>query len=160
MPSHNPDFFMNKPIKPQDEMRLFLGFLAQPFVAAALAFVTFPLVDLSGRAIYGGAPADPMDAAVALAFGTGVAALIVTLLGAWPAAMWVIKRRAVTLKESLRFGLLLANIPVVLMTLATGGGYGLAGFARAVLFASLLGLSGAAVFWAISIRGRFDSSVP
>ena len=49
------------------------------------------------------------------------------------------------------------NLSYALMALAAGGTYGLAGLARGVVSSSLLGLSGATVFWAIALR-RLESN--
>jgi len=39
-------------------MRLFAGFVVQPFSAAVLGFIAFPLVDLTRRALEGGGTTD------------------------------------------------------------------------------------------------------
>jgi hypothetical protein len=131
-----------------EEMSIFLGLLVQPFVAAGLTFASYPLMERSGRAIYGGIDPDPLRSAIALAFYVGIAAFFVTILAAFPAAVWVLKRYPLTLWRALLWGVLLGNILTVLGTVLAPG-YGLAGFVRAVLFASFLGLGGATAFWAI-----------
>lgn len=137
-----------------EEVRIFLGLLVQPFVAAGLTFVAYPLMDRSGRAIYGGIDPDPMRSAIALALYVGFAAFFVTILAAFPAAVWVLKRYPLTLRRTLLWGVLLCNILSVLGTIVTGPGYGFAGFVRVVLFASFLGLGGATAFWAIWMLSR------
>ena len=132
-----------------EEMRIFLGLLVQPFVAAGLTFITFPLMERSGRAIYGGGKiSNVTQAAVADALAVSIAAFFVTLFAAFPAAVWVLKRYPLTLWRALLSGVLLGNIPSVLGTILLGG-YGLAGLLRVVLFASFLGLGGATALWAI-----------
>jgi hypothetical protein len=137
-----------------EEMRILTGSLVQPLLAAGLAFLTFPLLvlDRNGQTLAGGYPSDPTDAALSLAVGTGMVAGMVTLIGVLPTATWVIRRHQLTLKETLVFGLGFGNLPYVLLAAAAGGAYGLPGRVRGIVFASLLGLSGAALFWIIAIR--------
>ena len=144
-----------------DEMKLFAGFAVQPFLAAAVAFVTFPyvLLDQNGANFKGGFPSDPTDAAISVALGAGIGAFFVTLLGVFPTAVWFVKRRPLPLRHALLFGLVFGNLPVVLGTLLSGGS-GAAGPLRPLVMASILGVVGAAVFWAISIRGRDFSREP
>lgn len=142
-------------LTPSEEMRLFGGLVVQPFLASVLAFVSFPvlLLDRAGRTLAGGFPTDQTDAAISVAVGTGIVAFFVTLVCVLPTALWLLKRRQVSLTQALLFGLGFANLPVVFGTVSTGGGYGPEGALRAVAFASLVGLTGAAAFWLISIRG-------
>ena len=53
-------------LTPADEMRLFAGLAVQPFVAAGVAFVGFPvfLLDRTGRTLAAGVPSDPTAAAM------------------------------------------------------------------------------------------------
>lgn len=129
------------------------GLVVQPFVAAGLAFVTFPLLLLNreGYTLAGGLPADVTDAAVSVALGAGIVAGLVVLVGVLPLAVWLIKRRDFTLTTTLMFGLGFGNLPYVLFGAAAGGTYGVTGLLRGVMFSSLLGLVGAAVFWLIAI---------
>jgi len=146
-----------------EEMRVFAGLVVQPFLAAGLAFVSFPvlLLDRDGQALAGGYPSDTIDAALSVAMGTGIVAAVVTLIGVLPTAVWIVKRRHLTLKAALVFGLGFGNLPYVLMAAAAGGTHGPSGLLRGLAFASLLGLSGAALFWIISLRplqGRHDQT--
>ena len=50
-------------LSPADELRVLLGLAVQPFVTALLAFSIFPVVEYTGRRLYGGRSADPVDAA-------------------------------------------------------------------------------------------------
>ena len=133
------------------------GLVVQPFFAAGLAFMAFPLflLDREGRTLDGGSPSDPTGAALSVALGAGLVAGVVTLIGVLPAAVWLMKRRQLTLKETLLFGLGFGNLPYVLLAAAAGGRtYGPAGVLRGLAFASLLGLGGAALFWFITLRPR------
>lgn len=143
-------------LSPSDAKRIFAGLAVQPFVAGILAFAAFPLLllDRDGQTLAGGYPSDVRASAVSLALGAALLAIVVTLAGVWPAAVWVMKRRNLTLKETLGFGLAFGILPYVLLALAAGGTYGVAGLLRGVALSSLLGLAGAAVFWAIAIRPR------
>jgi hypothetical protein len=121
-------------------MRVFVGLVVQPFVAAGLAFVSSPLMEWSGRAIYGGIDVDPVHLAITQAFGAGVAAFFVSILAALPAAVFVLKRHELTLRRALLWGVLLGNIPSLLGRLLAGVGYGIVGLVRLVLYASFLGM--------------------
>jgi hypothetical protein len=142
-------------------MRLLGGLVVQPALAGGVAFVSFPLLllDRSGRTLAGGFPADPIDAAVSVALGAGIVAFFVTLVGVLPVALWIVRRRRLTFMAALLFGLGFGNLPVVLGTVLIGS-YGPSSLLRGVAFASLIGLTGAAAFWVISIRGRDFSRDP
>lgn len=92
-----------------------------------------------------------------MAAGVGILALLVTVIGVWPTAMWLVKRRTLSVTQVLGFGLVFGNLPVVLGTALTGGGYGPAGLLRGLAFASVIGAIGAAAFWLIAIRPGFAS---
>jgi hypothetical protein len=135
-------------------MRLLVGLALQPFLAAGVAFVSFPLLlDRSGRSLAGGFPADATDAAASVAFGVGIVAVFVTVVGVLPAVVWILKRRPITLPLALLFGLAFGNLPVVLGRVLAGG-YGVAGALRGHAFASVIGLTGAAGFWVIAVSRR------
>jgi hypothetical protein len=149
---------MNDPARaltPSDEMRVFGGVVIQPVVAGCLAYAVFPLLFLrpGGRTLDGGHVSNVNDAALAVALGASIVASVVALFVV-PVAVWVMKRRDLVLREALMFGLAFANVPYVLSAIAAGGTYGVPGLLRGVLFSSLLGLAGSAVFWAIAIRSR------
>lgn len=155
---------MARPLRrltPADEMRLFAGLSVQPFLAAFVAFASFPyvLLDRAGRTAAGSYPNDPTDTAMGLAFGVAIVALVVILVGVLPTAVWIVKRRRLTLAYALVFGFGFGNLPVVLGAVLSGGP-GAGGLLRTHAFASLIGVTGAAVFWAISIRGRDFSRDP
>ena len=134
-------------------MRLFAGIVVQPFIAAGLAFLIFPLVllDPGGRSLAGALPVDINGAARSVAIGAGIVALFVTLVGALPTAVWLTKRRFISFGEALLWGLGFGNFPMVVGTVLAGT-YGVKGFVRGVVFSSVLSVAGAAMFWAIALR--------
>ena len=138
------------------EMRVLVGVVVQPFVAGALAFAAFPLlfVGQDGQTLAGGYAPDATGAALSVALGAGLVAGLVALVAVLPTAFWVMKRRSPSLAETLMFGIGFGILPYVLLAIAAGGTYGVTGLLRGVAFSSLLGLAGAAVFWAIAIRPR------
>lgn len=146
---------MTRVPRPVHEIRVLAGVAAQPFVAAAVAFLAFPVVllDGHGQTLAGGAPTSVADAAASVAVSAGLLALVVTLVGALPTALWLMKRRHVSLPEALAFGVAFGNAPFLIGALMAST-YGLTGFIRGVAFSSLLGVVGAAVFWWIALRGR------
>ncbi len=143
--------------------------MAQPFVAAALAFALFPLVDYTGRLLYGGAPGSFLDAAVPFAVLAGVAASFVTGCLAYPLLTWLLKRGPLTLQQTLTGGAVLGNAPAVIILFALAAWrinrgetptletltYGSAGLLRILVLGSALGGLSAAAFWWIG--GRFVS---
>jgi hypothetical protein len=76
-------------LSPAEEMRMLGGMVVQPFVAAGLAFVTFPLLllDREGQTLAGGFPADVTDAALSVAMGAGIVAGLIVLVGVLPVAV-------------------------------------------------------------------------
>jgi len=128
-------------------MKLFAGLVLQPFVATAVAFVCFPLLESPGR------PANQTDAAISIASGAAIVAAFVTVVGVLPTAVGLIKRRHVTLGQALLWGIGFGNFPVLLGYLLLGSD-GLSSAISGLAVASLIGLAGAASFWAISLRGQ------
>jgi hypothetical protein len=142
-----------------------LALAVQPFVAALLGFIIFPVVDYTGRALYGGRPFDPLDAAISFAAGAGLAGLLVTALGAVPTLAWLLKRGPVTRRQALISGAVLGNVPGLLIVgglaasrLSQGAmpdlqlTYGPAGAVRAIAIGSFIGAASAAVFWRLAGR--------
>ena len=127
------------------------GLLVQPVVAAALAFATFPILEVTGRG-YVGVTDDMFGAAIAVAAGAAFLAFVVAFAGALPLFLWLAKRGPISLKQALLCGIALGNAPV-LPFLLTGTTYGIEGTIRAIAFAALHGAAGALVFWAMAIRG-------
>ena len=144
-------------LSPSEDMRFLIGVAVQPFVAAGLGFLAFPvfLLDPNGRALAGGSPGNVADAAGSVAAGVGLVALLVTLVGGLPTALWLTKRRRISLLEALAFGLGFGNLPFALGALMAGT-YGIAGFIRGMAFSSLLGIGCAAVFWCTALRQTVD----
>jgi hypothetical protein len=143
-----------QPLTPVErDMRVFVALVLQPFLLGVLAFVLFPLVilDANGQHVTGGHFSSVNDAAVSVGIGVAIVAAAITLLGVMPAAVWVMKRHTLTLGHTLLFGLAFGNVPFVIGT-AGAGAYGPEGVLRGFIFSSLLGLAGAAAFWAIALR--------
>jgi hypothetical protein len=80
-------------------------------------------------------------------------AFIVTSVGALPTAVWLAKRRPVSLRESVFWGVGFGNIPMMVGTILTGS-YGVQNFLRGVAFSSVLAVACAAIFWTIALRPR------
>ena len=140
-------------ISPRAEKRIFVGLLVQPVLAAVLTYMAFPLIDYTGRTLYGGSVGDSADAALALALGVGIAAAVVTVVGVFPTVVWLVKRLDVTFRQAILFGILFGNLPVVIGTLLAGS-YGPVGFLRAAVIGTALGISGAVLFWVVALRGQ------
>ena len=145
-------------LQPPEEMRFLVAVAVQPLLAAALGFVAFPilLLNRNGYTLAGGSPANVADSAASVAAAVGLVALLVTILGGLPTALWLTKRRRIPLVEAIVFGLGFGNLPFVVGAL-TAGTQGSAGLVRGVAFSSLLGVAGAAVFWSIALRNRIHS---
>lgn len=145
---------------PAAGVRVVAALCAQPFVAAALAFASFPLVERTGRPLYRGIPVDALDAAGSFAAGVAIVAFFVTLFGALPAVLWLTWRCSpFSITKVLLSGLALGNVPVVLLSLVAGS-YGPYGTIRAVAIGSFLGVSSAFVFWLIAGDGSGRSDAP
>ena len=149
------------PLAPRNHSRLFAGMALQPVVAALLGFVIFPLVEATTWVVgHRGASVDLLDAAAAFAFGAALVAFFVTLLGVFPTVAWRLRRGPFTKPQILIAGLLLGNVPlIVLATVASLNGEmplgprgALVGL-RALGIGALFGLTGAAVFWLVAVRG-------
>jgi hypothetical protein len=94
-----------------------IGFAIQPFVCALLAFVSFPILEYTGRGLYGGRPADPLDAAIAVAAGTGLVGFFVTLVAALPSFLWLRSRGLLSRGLVLWCGLILGNLPSLVIVI-------------------------------------------
>src|SRR5512134_1676807 len=111
---------MNEPqtLTPAQESRLLRGLVVQPFVAAALAFALFPLIDYTGRLVYGGGRTiDPVETAVGFGVMTGVVASFVTGFVAYPSLQWLLKRGPLTRAQTVIGGVVLGNVPGALIVL-------------------------------------------
>lgn len=148
------------------------GLAVQPLVAAVLGFCLFPLIDYTGRSLYGGRPGDPWDAALSVGFGVGLAALPVVFFGALPALAVLSARGAVSRSMVIAGGVLLGNVPGALIVatlffrqIQEGAPadlaqltYGPSGLIRAVILGSLIGAGCAWTFWLIAGRPPFRGS--
>jgi hypothetical protein len=142
-----------------DQIRLIAGFVVQPFAASALGFAIFPLVDWSR--LDGGRIVDPSGAAIGFGLGAGMVAFFVTVCGVIPIVLMCLEHGPLTLKQVLLSGAALGNAPGALIAgLAFVTGQGASGASwfwsiealRALTIGSLFGLTGAALFWTVSIR--------
>jgi hypothetical protein len=146
-------------------MRVLVGLAAQPLVAAVAAFVLFPALEYTRRALeYSRAPGlhqarFSSDGAVPVAFGAAFAAVFVVVFGALPAIGWISRRGPLTLSASLAAGALLGNLPSACLLLlgAANGGVGwtvwpppLTALIRPIAFGTLVGLACGAAFWQIA----------
>lgn len=153
-------------LTPAEENRLLLGLVLQPFVAAALAFALFPLVEYTGRMVYGGGrPVDLMDAAPGFAIIAGVLASFATGF-AYPSILWLLGRGPLTRAQTIVAGIVFGNIPGVLTIFGLAAWhlrrgvtptpenltYGWGGAVRVVVLGSVLGLVCASVFWWVAGR--------
>jgi hypothetical protein len=142
------------------DARLTAGLVVQPLVAAVVAFLAFPfvLLDGSGRDIAGGYPNNAHEAALSVALGSGFVALVMTMVFVWPTAALLTRRRQLTLGDALLFGLAFGNLAYLLLAIVTGGRIpGVAVLVRGMAFSTLLGLAGAAAFWALALRPTASS---
>ena len=146
---------------PRDQARLTGGFIAMPVVAALVAYVGFPLVEWSGRPLWGGGQSAP-DAAIAFAAGVAFVAIVVVPVAVVPAVWWLLRRGPVTLEQTLIGGFVFGILPVVtwiaIAVASSGKGlsvvYGVAGLIRALLMGSTIGVLCAGAFWIIVTAGR------
>jgi hypothetical protein len=145
----------------RDRARLTGGFIAMPVVAALVAYVGFPLVEWSGRPLWGGGRSAP-DAAIAFAAGVALVAIVVVPVAVVPAVLWLLRRGPVTLESTLIGGFAFGILPVVIWIAiavpSSGKGlsavYGVAGLIRALFIGSTIGVLCAAAFWLIVTAGR------
>jgi hypothetical protein len=150
----------------EDETRVIAALAVQPFVTGFLAFSTFPIIDYTGGALYGGRSADLLDAAISFAIGAAFAGFLITWLGAAPAFVWLRRRGPITRTKVFLSGAILGNVPAVLIVLSLAASrssrgqipdldalmHGPAGAIRAIAFGSFIGVASAAVFWWVAGR--------
>jgi hypothetical protein len=144
-------------LTPAEAARVVLGLVVQPLVTAAAGFFGFFLLIRNWTDARWQFPGSPTEAAMSVAAGTAFLSVAVTLLGVVPTVVWIVRRRRLTFTHALLFGLAFGNLPMVLGTLFFDGNWNLL---RTHAFGSLTGISGAAAFWLISIRGRDFSRDP
>jgi hypothetical protein len=98
-------------------LRLFAGLALMPPAAALVGFAIFPVywwlaADSLGA---GHVRGDTFEAARAFGLATGLVATFVTVLAALPLVNWVVARgRALTLRRTVLWGVVLGNSPAVL----------------------------------------------
>lgn len=146
-----------------NEQRVVLAFFAQPLVVALLAFAIFPVIEYTSRSLSGMRSVDMLDSAIAVAAGAGLAAVFVVAFGAVPLYAWFTRQGPITRNKVLLSGILLGNLPgvlVVMMQALAGGSRGSAPGAaealRAVLIPSFVGAVAALVFWHMAGLARCE----
>jgi hypothetical protein len=120
------------------ERRVAVALIVQPFVTGLLGFALFPALQYIGGP-NAGRPADAFDAAISLGLGVGVVGFLMTIFGAFPALMWLLRRGPVSRRQTLVCGTLLGSVPGLLFA-AVG----------AMVFGALIGVTSAAVFWRLA----------
>jgi len=135
--------------------RVFAGLAVQPFAAALFGYLAFPLIATSRAAVMGGgrvSQSAAADGAVAVAASAGLVALLVTVIGAAPAAAWLLDRGPLALRQVLTWGASLGSLPILVLALLVGPD-ALSGpnVLRALAIGAAFGLWGAAVFWFTAI---------
>jgi hypothetical protein len=145
-------------------VRLVAAFFVVPPILGCLTFVASVVLVYAG-AIEG---AEPVDAALAIAAGIGILAIVVIAFGAIPVVAWFIRRGPLSLRQLLLAGAALGNAPfaviVLVVTITHLHGeprfgdigrywYGLSGALVRIGIGLLCGTTSAAVFWAVGVRG-------
>ena len=152
------------------EKQMLVGLTVQPFVAAAVGFVLFRVINYAGVA---GDTANPVETAFGFSVLCGTAASVVTGVIGYPGLVWVLKRSTLTRQQTLVGGLVLGNIPGALVVLALAARhlsrgmtptldnltYGVPGALRLISYGTVLGVVGAAVFWWLAGR-RLNTPLP
>jgi hypothetical protein len=151
--------------------RLLLAFALMPAISTLLAFVVFPTLRFVRERAEFQVVVGTDHGSYVLAVLTGLVAVIVTVAGAVPVFYALLKRGPISLKQTLLAGLALGNAPFVVITLATimfalmhvaAGTISehlaplpdlVAGNLALIAAGSLLGVTSAAVFWAVAILG-------
>ena len=142
-----------------------LGFIAQPFVTAALGFCLFPFYALTSGVQR--ISLDLLEGALGFGIVTGFVGLILTAFFAAPVFFWLRARGPVTWRQAVISGALIGNVPGVLIMgvlflqgkAADPTALGLAFAAvRTILFGSCIGAAAAAAFWRIAGCEDEDSS--
>lgn len=158
-------------------IRVVASLLLPPIAAGVVMFLTYMGLWYVGIYVFEGPPpSDGLGArhiAMGLAFYVTLVAVAMTG-AAVPAVLWIGSRGRLTLRNLLLLGAVLGNVPFALIvvsilvvqlmksTLSPDVArlwYGFYGTVRAVALGLLLGISSAAVFWVIGIRGGEAESV-
>jgi hypothetical protein len=138
-----------------------------PPLAAAIAFVTFPLTNSMSAHGRGARPSDSLDGALAFAAGVGLIGLLVTVCAAIPTVFALRQRHNLTAKSLGLAGVLLGNLPnglvPALYVLHNGRpslsmnlnlpwpGPGAAAYA--IFLGSFIGMLCGVAFWVMTVRG-------
>lgn len=135
------------PLSHREEVRVFLGFLVQPVVAALVGLVIFHISGMGASAMApsGAALSGPTRAALAFAFATGLVAFVITPVAALPLFVWLRRRGPITLAKTLVSGAVLGNVLTVVAPAPV-----------AMVFGTAVGVTCAGVFWWIA--GRYLES--
>jgi hypothetical protein len=151
-------------------LRLVAALAVVPFAAGTVMFITYLALWFSGARLFEGPLFDlkgAVHAAAGLALGVTIIGFVVTGVAVLP-LVWMGSRGPLSLKNVLLLGAALGNVPfavivvsILLMRLRNGTlssdvprlWYGLYGAVRAIALGFWIGISSAAVFWVIGVRG-------
>jgi hypothetical protein len=151
-------------------LRMLAGFVIAPPTAVLIALATYEALWYAGFLPHG-APIDSLDAAASLGIAVGILAVVVTVLGAVPAVLWLIGRRPPSLATLLVLGAVLGNVPFALIVagivarqLASGTRladigqywYGPSGALVRITNGLISGMGSAAAFWFVSLWGAIS----
>ena len=154
-------------------MRMMGAYVLMPFVAFVLAYVAEMTLwghagtYVTGTTVHTGGSA-PAAIALSLAMAAALMAVFVTIFGAVPLVLWLIRRGRVSLRQALIAGAALGNAPAAVLlvlilihhigrgTMPDNPGdvwYGARGAFRTITEGMFVGMGCAAVFWVLAIRG-------
>jgi hypothetical protein len=150
-------------------LRMLAGLAAAPVATAVISVGAYDLLWHAGLTVTG-APVHSLDSAVS--FGAGVFILAVPTTGAAAlGVIWLNHRRWLTLGKLLLFGAVVGNLPfavIVAGVFAINPGvalrdvaanwYGLFGALANIAMGIIVGASGAATFWLVSVCGATDGA--
>ena len=160
---------MHHMASPRAELRLLSGFALMPLAAAAFAFAAYALLWQAGPdSMSGFKPSDPIASAVSIGMAVGLVAVLVTVFGAVPLVMWLLRRGPLALSRVLLAGAILGIAPLAIGILVMLGAslargtmpehvgdawYGWEGMIRTTTVGLFVGVTSAAVFWLVAVRG-------
>jgi hypothetical protein len=154
------------------ELRLTLGFAALPPAMGLVMFFTCLVLWGVGAWAFDGPPS--FDAAIGLGLAVSVIAALVTVFGAVPAVLWLIRRRNLSLRTLLLAGMALGNAPLAIIVagilarqairgnLLSDAGLSFGWFVaiRSILLGLWFGIAAAVVLWAVGVRGTDWNVLP
>jgi hypothetical protein len=147
-------------------LRLILGFAVLPPAMGLVMFLTCLVLWGVGAWVFDGRPS--FEVAIGIGFAVSVIAALVTVFGAVPAVMWLIRRRNLSLRTLLLAGMALGNAPLsiivagILMRQAVRGNllsdaeglwFGWYVAIRSIFLGLWFGIAAAVVLWAVGVRG-------